>query len=224
MRGPNLLSSIPNQAEYTDFGLQHSTFFQSVYISLPLVMWTNRLSDNILIQIAIFFTVRRNNIKHGHSPVSGLLNTFPFHTLRTANISRFHHNVISACKRETCSRPVLSLLCNFCGSNCSQLIIRGFPFKGNNSWTQLPCYVFGARKPWYPSSSGLSHCCYERHSHERLAASFLAFRSLSHLDFVRRSSMCSQSSKFLNCAMAQQTNMKFWHEIMGYSGNDDSVF
>ena len=42
----------------------------------------------------------------------------------------------------SCSRPVLSFSfsCSFCGSNCPLLIIRGFPFKGNNPGTHLSCY------------------------------------------------------------------------------------
>ena len=49
--------------------------------------------------------------------------------------------------RNSCSRSVLSFLCSVCGSNCPELIIRGFPFKGNNSWIHLYCYnMFGARK------------------------------------------------------------------------------
>ena len=45
------------------------------------------------------------------------------------------------------SRRVLSFLRSVCWSNCPYLIIRGFPSKGNSSWTHLPNYnVLRARK------------------------------------------------------------------------------
>ena len=54
------------------------------------------------------------------------------HFIPQTKIYRFHHDVISARKRETRSGSVLSFLCSFCGSN---------------SWTNLRCYnVFWARK------------------------------------------------------------------------------
>ena len=73
-----------------------------------------------------------------------------FNTFHTANKTFSFWAWCRQCPqtRNSRSRPVLSFRCSVCGSNCPQLIIRGFPFKGNNSWTHLHCYVCGARKPY----------------------------------------------------------------------------
>ena len=78
-----------------------------------------------------------------------IIQAFAFNTFRTANEN---FSIWARCRqrpqtRNSCSRPVLSFPRSVCGSNCPKLIIRGFPFKGYNSWTHLFCYnVFGARK------------------------------------------------------------------------------
>ena len=73
-----------------------------------------------------------------------------FNTFRTVNknlsFSPWRHQHPQTIKSH--SRPVLSFWCYFCGSNCPKLIIRGFPSKGNNSWTDLHWdNMFRARKP-----------------------------------------------------------------------------
>ena len=80
---------------------------------------------------------------------SGLLCLHLFNTFRNANESfSFHHDSSAPANEKLVLDQYFFFFCSFCGSNCPQLIIRGFPFKGNNSWTHLHCYnVFGARKP-----------------------------------------------------------------------------
>ena len=85
---------------------------------------------------------RTHTHTHTHTPKNST------HFIPQMRISRFEHDIVSACKRETL---ILDQYLHFSVQSVEVtapwLIIRGFPFKGNNSWTHLRCYVFRARKP-----------------------------------------------------------------------------
>ena len=75
----------------------------------------------------------------GSQTLAGKCPSYLFNTFHTANetFSFWAWRRQRPQTRNSCSRPVLSFLRSVCWSNCQYLIIRGFPFKGNNSWTHL---------------------------------------------------------------------------------------
>ena len=67
-------------------------------------------------------------------------------------------------------------------------------------------------------------CCYKQYSRETcilFLGILCTFRS--YILFEDRACV-AETAKFWNCAMARRTNMEFWREIIGNSGDDGSVF
>ena len=67
-------------------------------------------------------------------------------------------------------------------------------------------------------------CCYKRYSRETCSLVLGISCTFRSYILLEDQACVAEIAKFWNCALARRTNMEFGREIIGNSGDDDSVF